>query len=270
LSAIERDAVGRAVSEAALYGVSEAEIREVLLKELEGASTVETGASRAVARLNARAETANTRQRLVSRTALLAFVLADAALDYQLSDKDLVERVRSGKLADLSVRGGAALLAIEVERRMSQQLLRGADETAAGKVARDVGGRVFRVRVVGLGIATVIFVAGEGLIAALHGESTEEVAGRVGEAVLVMAIAEGSVIAAELIFAGEIGAFGGPVGIAISLAATSIYEGAKYAWNASKEHDADIRVYLARCDALRENIRKWSQKTQETVGMPEK
>jgi hypothetical protein len=177
----------------------------------------------------------------------------------------LEEWVRSGKLLEYGFRGCDGLLTMEVASRLQRQLLREIEGQAGKEAARSVAPSVFRVRAGGLGVETVLFVAGEGLIAALQGEGSSEVAGRLTEAVVVLAIAEGSVLGAEILIAGEAGAFGGPIGIGIAVAAAAAYEGVKYLWTASKEHDADHRILQARCETATHKIDQWAAKTTEAV-----
>jgi hypothetical protein len=224
----------------------------------------------ALSRLDSKAEESFNRLLLRNHGPLVAVTLAQAVLDYSLSDKDIAEWIHSGKLLEYGSRAGVNMLANEVERKLEQRLIRSTGKETAEEAGLVLAKPVFRVRIVGMGAATLIFAAGEGLIGVLQGESGEEVAERIGDAIMFCAIYNGSVLFADIVFAEELGVFGGPVGLAIALGATGIYEGIKYALTAAKEHDADLRIYLTRCETTRDKTTKWSEKTQAVLGREKK
>jgi hypothetical protein len=265
LSLEEQSALNKAVKRAVLQGVSEKKITEILAQSLKEGQEATKAPLEAVVRLNQEASKAYQLQVWKGRAILMGFTFLGALADFALGPKNVEEWIRSGKLMEWGTRVGNSLLAMEAASLAEKQMRKKMEGQGGKETVRSLNPRIFRIRLVGLGTATVLFIAGEGLMAALQGEGSNEIGGRIGEAVLVLAIAEGSVMTAELLFAGEIGAFSGPVGIAIAIGVTALYEGGKHLWTARKEHDFDHRVFQARCEIAKQQITQWTDKTVGAV-----
>jgi hypothetical protein len=261
LPAAEQTELNRAISQAAIAGVAKEEIQGILTDFGSGMKGRISFAD-TIHRLHAGAEKAGYQQRMRGAQLLAGFALVGAAGDFAFSDQDFEQWLHSGRLTEHSGRFVTGLVAMQLAQSVERKLADGLEKGAAKRV----GARVFRVRLVGLGVANGIFLAGEGLIGLLSGDAGSEVVAKLGEGALVMVIAEGTVMAAELAFAGEIGAFGGPVGFAIAAGAAIAYEGAKYVWTAPGEHNTDRRIFLTRCEAAQEKVKDWAKNAQTKIG----
>ena len=52
------------------------------------------------------------------------------------------------------------------------------------------------------------------------------------------------------------GSVGGPAGVAIAILAATVFEGGKYAWNSRRELEGERRVFGAKCEVARSQIKE--------------
>jgi len=248
---------------ASLMGVLPAEI-ETVLNEVSDAVKKGADPREALAHANeALDRMANQSRRiqvLKAQGVLLVFTIMGAGVDLAMSDQEIAEWIRSDRPVEWGMRAGVGLIAVPLsgaaERAIRENTLRN-----TGKEATERLGTRLASRIVGGGVAMAIFVTGESVIAAVHGASWGEVADRAYEAALVIAVCEGTVIVTELLIWGEIGAAGGPLGIAVAVGAGLVYEGAKYVWTSRRDLETDRMVFLAKCDVARQKVTQWCDST---------
>lgn len=184
------------------------------------------------------------------------------ATDRLVDGKEAYQFIEDGHLGAWCARGAVGLAAFEAAAAAESLVLRRLLAETATSNSLSTSTRLMG-RFAGAGIAGLLFVAGESLIqACVYEASWHEVADSAKEVAIVMAVAEGAVIAVELVAqAAGIGSIGGPLGIAVAVGATAAYQGGKYLFTAHHQYVTDNLVFAAKCGATRATIEDWAGRT---------
>jgi hypothetical protein len=271
---VVREDLARAIRRAVVAGVPSNEIERIVNDAVKGPAGLIEEFGTASAALQAEAGRASRARLSKPAGVFVGFALVCAMIDFGVQygnrQTDLVDWLGSVHGVELASRTGTVGIAIMAAHTVQRRAFERAEAAAAKRVGIPIvekGAVVSPLaalrsgsgRFIGIGLANAIFIVGEGLIAVYRGESGTEIAGQMAETALVIAIAEGSVAAAEYLFAGEIGSFGGPIGMGISIGTVAVYEGIKYLWTFRQHRDADVRMFLAKCEAARAKMDLWAK-----------
>lgn len=196
---------------------------------------------------------------------LLTFALVAAATDYAASDQELDAWLKSDQPAEWVARASLGIAAVTTADAVESTLVSSRLASAGEQRAARLGTRLAS-RIVAGGIAGAIFVAGEGITAAaFQGASWGEAADHAYDIALVIAVSEGAVLSAELLIYGEVGAIGGPLGVAISIGAGLLFEGGKYFWTSRRELESDGGMFVVKCEVARQKVKRWCDRACETI-----
>jgi hypothetical protein len=184
------------------------------------------------------------------------------ATDRLADGKEAYQFIEDGHLGAWCARGAIGLAAFEAAAAAESFVIRRLVARTATGNSLSTSTRLMG-RFAGAGIAGLLFVAGESLIqACVYEASWHEVADAAKEAAVVMAVAEGAVLAVELVAqAAGIGSIGGPLGIAVAVGATAAYQGGKHLFTARHQYVTDNLVFAAKCSATRAALDEWASHT---------
>ena len=258
-------AMEREVKRAVLSGALPKQVEEAVSTSWQESSSLEEALVKSQASLQSLAEEARQARWAQAQRVLLVFTIVGASLDYALSEKNISDWIKTDRPSQWVIRGSVGMLAVTLSNAAERVFLERILLSTAKSGAEHMG-VTLASRLVSGGVAGALFVVGEGLITAIYRDASwGELADRVYESVVVIAVCEGTVMAAELVIAGEIGAFGGPLGVGIAVGAGLVYEGVKYLWNSKGDLETYARSFQAKADVTRRKIDRWYERSVEAI-----